>query len=321
MKLSTTQTPSSLKLHPDMFKLARWKVSSSEPFLETVSPLFRSSFSSSDVYFPLLDTKKENDYRSALLLSCYDSSSTDTLFNILARRFHEMGKVQSVQARIDRQYRYETTSISEMPLLISPGSILSILIWWLSQPAYHIDADVVWQMRSFCDTILPNLTSPTMVDKVYDLLENIKLRVCAELSNLIQGTYCWKERDVASSIRTTVSRRLLERESPPPKELAIALTLIEAERFEQLTPYDYLMFLRDPASDSGVKVACRIHNDVMRWVKEFVLDYDEVEVRASVINIFIDTAAVSFFCCLAMHRGRGADAVRRNAGNSEICQA
>lgn len=128
-----------------------------------------------------------------------------------------------------------------------------------------------------------------------------------------------KERDVASSIRTTASRRLLERESPPPKELAIALTLIEAERFDQLTPYDYLMYIRDPSSDSGVKVACRIHNDVMRWVKEFVLDYDEVEVRASVISIFIDTAEVSSFCCSNMHHG--AKPVYRNAGNSEICRA
>lgn len=81
-----------------------------------------------------------------------------------------------------------------------------------------------------------------------------------------------------------------------PKDLAVALTILEGEKYESIMPCDYLAYLRGENINgyhNPVEIACIVNNHIIQWVKQSILHYDEVLPRADVIKFYIHTAMVS----------------------------
>jgi son of sevenless-like protein len=119
-------------------------------------------------------------------------------------------------------------------------------------------------------------SSSTMVDKARDLLCQIDVRGNINPSSL--------------SLLLSPGRRSVQAPQIKPNELAIALALLEGDKYKVLVPSDYIAHLRRHAGHNNVEGAYTTHNKIIFWVKDSVLHYDTVEKRADVLKFFIHTA-------------------------------
>ena len=78
-----------------------------------------------------------------------------------------------------------------------------------------------------------------------------------------------------------------------PLALAIALTILEGDKFKQIMPSDYLANQVGIPGFNAVDLAIRLNNKIIQWVKNMLLYYDAVKHRATVLKFFINTAKVS----------------------------
>ena len=78
-----------------------------------------------------------------------------------------------------------------------------------------------------------------------------------------------------------------------PYDLAIALTLMEGDRYRVLGPPDYLSFLMKHPGHNLVEDFYSTHNTIILWVKCSILLYEKAEKRTEVLKFFIHAAEVS----------------------------
>ena len=89
------------------------------------------------------------------------------------------------------------------------------------------------------------------------------------------------------------NRRVVQASQIKPNELAIALALLEGDKYKVLVPFDYIAYLKGHAGHNNIEKAYMTNNDIILWVTNSVLHSDTVEKRAGVLNYFIITAQVS----------------------------
>lgn len=77
-----------------------------------------------------------------------------------------------------------------------------------------------------------------------------------------------------------------------PRDLAIALTLLEGDRYKAILPTDYIAHLKKQARPNNVEAAYLANNKIVLWVKQSVLHYDTIDSRAQVLKFFVNTALV-----------------------------
>jgi len=87
-------------------------------------------------------------------------------------------------------------------------------------------------------------------------------------------------------------RKTVQAPQVKPNELAIALALLEGDKYKVLVPSDYIAHLRRHGGHNNVEGAYTANNNIIFWVKDSVLHYDDVQKRADVLKFFIHTAVV-----------------------------
>jgi son of sevenless-like protein len=75
-----------------------------------------------------------------------------------------------------------------------------------------------------------------------------------------------------------------------PRDLAIALTLLEGDSYWSILPADYLRHLRKAEAHSDVDIASSQNNKLILWVKKSILTPSRVETRAEVLKFFVNAA-------------------------------
>jgi son of sevenless-like protein len=84
----------------------------------------------------------------------------------------------------------------------------------------------------------------------------------------------------------------LEAAQIKPYHLAIALTLMEGDKYLVLGPPDCLAFLRKHPGHNRIEDVCNTQNKIILWVKCSILHYEETEKRSEVLKFFINAALV-----------------------------
>jgi len=101
------------------------------------------------------------------------------------------------------------------------------------------------------------------------------------------------KKDLIISPILSPSRKLLQDPDITPHHLAIALTLLEGDKYKAIVPSDYIAHFGKHSGSNGVKVACSVNNKIILWVQQSVLHYDTAQSRAQRIGFFLNTAQVS----------------------------
>jgi son of sevenless-like protein len=79
-----------------------------------------------------------------------------------------------------------------------------------------------------------------------------------------------------------------------PKEIAIALTMVDAENYKRLRPPDYIRSLLRHSGPSNVEAAKAINAKVECWVKKTILRAEDLKSRVELLAFFIHIAEVCF---------------------------
>jgi len=101
----------------------------------------------------------------------------------------------------------------------------------------------------------------------------------------------WRK-DLIISLTLLPGRKLLQDSDIAPHHLAIALTLLEGDKYKAIVPSDYIAHFGKHPGSNGVKVACSVNNNIILWVKQSVLHYDTAKLRAQRVQYFLNTAQV-----------------------------
>lgn len=75
------------------------------------------------------------------------------------------------------------------------------------------------------------------------------------------------------------------------RELAIALSKLEGDKYARILPTDYISYFQH-GSGNAVKAAFEMNNKVASWVKQSILRYDDLGKRSEILKFFIYTAEV-----------------------------
>ncbi|KAG6909446.1 hypothetical protein DXG01_000431 [Tephrocybe rancida] len=95
-----------------------------------------------------------------------------------------------------------------------------------------------------------------------------------------------------------------------PTDIAIALTLLEGDKYKAILPIDYIAHLTRKRR-SNVEAACLTNTTIVLWVKQSVLNYDTIRKRAKALGFFVNTAKARNIACLTFHNYSSATAIIR----------
>lgn len=85
---------------------------------------------------------------------------------------------------------------------------------------------------------------------------------------------------------------MLDAKNITPHGLALAMTLLEGDKFKQITPCDYLAYLCERPEYTSVEAADTVNRKIITWVKKCLLNNEALNPRVTLMKFFIDTAEV-----------------------------
>ncbi|KDR72786.1 hypothetical protein GALMADRAFT_212816 [Galerina marginata CBS 339.88] len=140
-------------------------------------------------------------------------------------------------------------------------NIFMVVMFWLSQQYLQVDNPLLWQMKQFLQDAIRMKSSTTM-----------------------------EQRDRLSPRMLAPGRKLLQASQIKPQDLAIALSLLEGDKYKPLVPSDYIGHLRRHPGYNNIEGAYTTNIKIILWVKVSILHHDSAENRAAVLKFFIHTA-------------------------------
>lgn len=92
---------------------------------------------------------------------------------------------------------------------------------------------------------------------------------------------------------STSGKKTIRPSEITPNQLAVALTLLEGEKYKSVTPSDYLAHLGRHPGHNNIEGVYTTNNKITLWVKDTILRCGDTSTRASTLKFFIETATVS----------------------------
>ncbi|RXW17474.1 hypothetical protein EST38_g8391 [Candolleomyces aberdarensis] len=205
------------------------------------------------------DLSKDEEYHEVILTACVDFITPEDLFAMLQTRFEEAE---------------EDTHNNPTNRLATQYNVFMVISYWLIRHQLPVNSRLLWQMRTFCENAIRMKRSSPMVQKARHLLQLIDTQ---------------PKRDVISRTSLAPGGRRLSANEITPRCLAIALTLLEGDRYRQITPCDFLVKF-DRLGYNNVDAACSANKKIILWIKRSLLHYDSRQSRAAALTFFIQTA-------------------------------
>jgi hypothetical protein len=82
-----------------------------------------------------------------------------------------------------------------------------------------------------------------------------------------------------------------------PRDLAIALMILEGDNYSCIRPSDYVSHLQRPEENNNILAARMMNHHVINWAKHSILCMDDVIGREGVLKWFVNMAEVIFKRC------------------------
>ncbi|KAK0228319.1 ras guanine nucleotide exchange factor domain-containing protein [Armillaria fumosa] len=225
--------------------------------------------------------QKNLEYRDVLLSTLVDFTPAENFFAMLARRFYNAEHDQQLHTRnrVDIQY-----------------NVYALTLYWVSNSNFYVNASLLLRMKEFCISALSVKRSSTMNDKAKEVLRAIDARSAS--ATISESPVC----DIPRS------------SDMQPKHLAIALTLMEGDKYKAILPADYILHLRRETRNR-VEAAKKVNKAIQFWVQYTVMSIPRLNERTRTLVFFVNTGQE----CLKMRNFASVAAIA-TALQSEVIQ-
>jgi son of sevenless-like protein len=156
-------------------------------------------------------------------------------------------------------------------------------------------------MGVFCKEAIQTKVSPTMVERAAGLLdlinEHVRFHLPMSLCIGVLMTIYVRQARQDSQPKPVLSpgRPVLQPNEITPQGLALALTLLEGDKYKAILPCDYLANQCRRSGFNGVDDAASTNNRIIEWIKQSLLHWDALQQRAGVVKFYLSTAQVNIF--------------------------
>ncbi|KAJ7285592.1 ras guanine nucleotide exchange factor domain-containing protein [Mycena rebaudengoi] len=134
-------------------------------------------------------------------------------------------------------------------------------------------------MTQFCVRIISTGTSPNAIENARNILRLAGERTTADSSS-----------SISSPASPSGVPKVMRTADILPRDLAIALTLLEGDKYQSISPADYISHLKRLEGGNNVDAAGTENNKIVLWVKKSILSPSQVETRTEVYKFFVNTA-------------------------------
>jgi hypothetical protein len=181
-------------------------------------------------------------------------------------------------------------------------SVIRLINDWLQNEHVILSQDLLIEIKDFVSRITADNYTPDGV--VLHIVRGIQAKVHIHISSSL-GTRLTVESKALMNLPPppiTSSYNPAMSKGPTPKELAFALTALEAERYRNILPSEYIAFASKQLDSSpNLSVAIDLNKRINYWVQSSILDLDfggdlsGLEKRSEVKQFFVRTANVMRF--------------------------
>ncbi|KAF9036774.1 ras guanine nucleotide exchange factor domain-containing protein [Panaeolus papilionaceus] len=209
------------------------------------------------------------EYRDIFLATYLDFTTPLDLFQILYTLFYELEMTTSRHPDDRGAMQY---------------NIFMVLQHWLTHYRRSITDGLLEKIRHFCVSAIRIKESITMIEPIAEeLIQFVDKRFCPYQQLLYP-----KQPPRSPSLAV---QPIPDANQITPKDLAIALTILEGDTFNRLEPCDYMAHLTRMEGHNNVKDVYQTNNKILFWVRSQVLHFEKVKNRADVMKFFVLTAA------------------------------
>ncbi|KAL0947206.1 hypothetical protein HGRIS_013323 [Hohenbuehelia grisea] len=212
---------------------------------------------------------KDVEYRDILLTLCTDFTSPEELFDIVVRHFN--------QANVDLGANVELRGAHAQRQVETRVNVMILVTYWVSNHHLDLSPKLRSQMHEFAVTALSERTSSNAM----------KARAKDIISGLEQRNV---HRQESASPLLSPRRKIPRTSDLVPRDVAIAMTLLEGDKFVQILPAGYIGYLRKSTDAYCVDTALAINAQITYWVKRSILRCDAIKDRCEALKFFVNTA-------------------------------
>ncbi|KAJ2918084.1 hypothetical protein MD484_g2342, partial [Candolleomyces efflorescens] len=206
------------------------------------------------------DLRKEQEFREVIITASIDFNTPKGFFKMLRECFEE--------AEEDRRRNPENMAATQI-------NVFEVMSYWITHAQLPVNSDLLWEMQEFCEAVTERTSAPTMLKRAEELACLIRIR---------QG---------AAPRMTSVPRGAqtsMTSQDVTPQGLALALTLLEGDKFRLISPSDYLAHLCGRSERTNVDAAMSVNGKIKLWVQQNIVHFDALDPRVSVMTFYINTA-------------------------------
>jgi son of sevenless-like protein len=181
--------------------------------------------------------------------------------------------------------------------------IFMFIVYWLSSNCFSPTEEFLYRIKFFCEEVIRQY--PPLDSIVKETQQLIDLKVCTtKLNNSTENVdhICIFQVARPAPVHSKPHEPILRSSDITPRDLAIALGLLEGDNYKALQPSDYLQHLSKGQSDR-VRIYIETNEKIKLWVIKSILHYDTVSGRSQVVKFFTNTAFVSHKDSLAYPMG------------------
>jgi hypothetical protein len=166
--------------------------------------------------------------------------------------------------------------------------------YWLKSNCFSPNEELLSRMQLFCDEAIPSqfIANEGAIPPEFIANKTIPLPLVAiakETRHLIE-TY--QEAPLTALRLPNPNEPILKSSGVEPRDLAIALGLLEGDNYKALRPSDYLEHLSKGQSNK-VDIYIETHEKIKLWVIKSILHSKTVSSRSNMMKFYLKTALVS----------------------------
>jgi hypothetical protein len=204
------------------------------------------------------DRAKDDEVQRVFITAYRLFTTGEDLFSILKRRFDEMGDV----------LRFSNTRVSIR------YSILLFLRAWLSAEGEHMHSELLSSISTFASTVSG---SDTMREVAREIIDRVSKNMDVVVAPPVSPS------QPSSRHRPGSPSSPVQFKAP---DIALSLTVIEGERYAEISQADYVAHLRGAVS-KHIESATKVNNRLVNWVKQNILCSEDVQKRATNFKLFV----------------------------------